>query len=178
MRSREAGANPSGHWGEGRVQPGQVYWSITGRTHRDKQPFMLTFTPTGNLQQFRVIRLWEEAGARQEAHAGTHTHTNRQDSYYCLSFLQDLVVLAEGGQEDEGGDIFKAVNPLPTLWLLTTYVHNPVREAQGKEMFEVVFIKVRVILSLCNTDLERKQKERKHTLISQALAASQSAWCI
>lgn len=32
-----------------------------------------------------------------------------------FSLLQNLVILAEGGQEDEGGDIFKTVNPLPTF---------------------------------------------------------------
>lgn len=46
-------------------------------------------------------------------------------SVNCFSLLQDLVVLAEGGQEDEGGDVFETVNPLPSLRLLTANVHNP-----------------------------------------------------
>ena len=39
--------------------------TITGRTHRDRQPFMLTFTPMGNLEStinLHVFGLWEEAG--------------------------------------------------------------------------------------------------------------------
>lgn len=43
------------------------------------------------------------------------SHTNTEGSYNCVSLLQNLVVLAEGGQEHEGGDVFKTVNPLPTL---------------------------------------------------------------
>ena len=43
------------------------------------------------------------------------TEVQIQCSYNGFSLLQDLVVLAEGGQEDEGGDVFKTVNPLPTL---------------------------------------------------------------
>lgn len=54
-------------------------------------------------------------------------------SYNAFSFLQDLVVLAEGGQEDEGGDVFETVNPLPALRFLTTHVHNPGRK-QALEM--------------------------------------------
>lgn len=48
---------------------------------------------------------------------------------------KDLVVLAQGGQEDEGGDVFKAVDPLPTLRLLTAHVHNPVggRRTRGQD---------------------------------------------
>lgn len=56
-------------------------------------------------------------------------------SYSGLLLLQDLVVLAQGGQEDEGGDVFKAVDPLPTLRLLTAHVHNPVggRRTRGQD---------------------------------------------
>lgn len=50
-------------------------------------------------------------------------------SYNGFSLLQDLVVLAEGRQEDERGDVFKAVDPLPALRLLTAHVHDP----DGKE---------------------------------------------
>lgn len=37
------------------------------------------------------------------------------DTYNGVPLLQDLVVLAEGGQEDERGDVLKAVDPFPTL---------------------------------------------------------------
>lgn len=46
-------------------------------------------------------------------------------SYDGFSLLQHLVVLAEGSQEDERGDIFKTVDPLPPLRLLAAHVHNP-----------------------------------------------------
>lgn len=42
-----------------------------------------------------------------------------------LSLLQDLVVLAERRQEDERGDVFKTVDPLPALRLLTANIHDP-----------------------------------------------------
>lgn len=45
--------------------------------------------------------------------------------YDGFSLLQDLVILAEGSQEDERGDIFKTVDPLPALRLLAAHVHNP-----------------------------------------------------
>lgn len=48
-------------------------------------------------------------------------------SYNGFPLLQDLVVLAEGGQEDEGGDVLKTVNPLPPLRLLAANIHNPAR---------------------------------------------------
>lgn len=38
-----AWANPSWHWARGGVHPGQVW-------HRDRQPLMLSFIPTGNLE--------------------------------------------------------------------------------------------------------------------------------
>lgn len=56
---------------------------------------------------------------------------NRQTegSYYGVSLLQDLVVFTKGGQENEGSYIFKTVYPFPTLWFLTTNIHNPVRRS-------------------------------------------------
>lgn len=50
-----------------------------------------------------------------------------QLSYNGFPLLQDLVVLAEGGQEDEGGDVLETVNPLPPLRLLAANVHDPAR---------------------------------------------------
>lgn len=47
-------------------------------------------------------------------------------SYNGFSLLQDLVVLAEGGQEDERGHVFETVDPLPTLRLLTAHIYDPV----------------------------------------------------
>lgn len=66
----------------------------------------------------RVEEPWRMDGGVEQSQTLVHTVNG-------FSLLQDLVVLAEGGQEDEGGDIFKAVNPLPTLRLLTAHVHNP-----------------------------------------------------
>lgn len=58
-------------------------------------------------------------------------------SYDGFFLLEDLVVLAEGGQEDERGDVLKTVDPLPTLWFLTAHVHDPgrkdVRDENSKE---------------------------------------------
>lgn len=55
-------------------------------------------------------------------------------SYDGFSLLQDLVILAEGSQEDERGDIFETVDPLPALRLLPSHVHNPdtVERKQGQ----------------------------------------------
>lgn len=55
-------------------------------------------------------------------------------SYDGFSLLQDLVILAEGGQVDERGDIFKTVDPLPALRLLPSHIHNPdaVERKQGR----------------------------------------------
>ncbi len=42
---------------------------ITGLTHRDIQPFTLTFTPMGNLESpinLHIFGLWEEAGVPRE----------------------------------------------------------------------------------------------------------------
>ncbi len=50
------------HIGRGRGYPGQV--TCSGLTCRDKHPFTLTFTPTGNLAssiKLHVFGLWEEA---------------------------------------------------------------------------------------------------------------------
>lgn len=65
-------------------------------------------------------------------HTFTHARTHRWGSHIGLSLLQDLVVLAEGGEEDEGGDVLKTVNPLPTLRLLSAHIHNPVRGGEGR----------------------------------------------
>lgn len=63
-----------------------------------------------------------------------------KSSYYGVSLLQNLVVLAERGQEDEGGDVFKAVDPLPTLWFLTADIHNPAREKERERSFKFFFL--------------------------------------
>lgn len=57
---------------------------------------------------------------------------SHRSSYSCVFLLQDLVILAERRKEDEGGDVFKAVDPLPPLRLLTANVHNPIKD-QRKE---------------------------------------------
>ena len=40
-------------------------------------------------------------------------------------FKQNLIVFREGDQKDDGGNVFETVNPLPSLWSLTSYVHHP-----------------------------------------------------
>lgn len=50
-------------------------------------------------------------------------------SYDGVPLLQDLVVLAQGRQEDQRGDVFETVDPLPALRLLTSHVHDP----EGRE---------------------------------------------
>ena len=45
--------------------------------------------------------------------------------YLIVALCQDLVVLAERHQEDDGGDVLKAVDPLPPLRPLTSHVHHP-----------------------------------------------------
>lgn len=89
---------------------------------------------------------WEERGYRKWQRAGHKTRggkfnwvrvtsagksyqkagLKKQTSYNSLFFLQDLIILAKGSQEDERGDVFKTVNPFPTFWLLTSNVNNPV----------------------------------------------------
>lgn len=76
------------------------------------------------------------------------TQVHNESSYNGFSLLQDLVVLAEGRQEDERGDVFETVNPLPTLRLLTAYVHNP-DGMKGKQTFLTCLSKIkRKILEL------------------------------
>lgn len=50
---------------------------------------------------------------------------NRKYTDLIVTFSQDLVVLAQSHQEDDGGDVLKAVDPLPALGPLTPDVHHP-----------------------------------------------------
>ena len=55
--------------GERQGTPWTGHQTITGLTHRDRQPFTLTFTPTANLESpinLHVFGLWEEAGVPGE----------------------------------------------------------------------------------------------------------------
>ncbi|MDF4321764.1 hypothetical protein P3377_24610, partial [Vibrio parahaemolyticus] len=55
--------------GERQGTPWTGHQTITGLTHRDRQPFTLTFTPTDNLESpinLHVFGLWEEAGVPGE----------------------------------------------------------------------------------------------------------------
>ena len=54
------GANPRLTLGERQVTPWTGCQSVTGLTCRDKQPFMLTFTPTGNQSNRQSFGLWEK----------------------------------------------------------------------------------------------------------------------
>ena len=78
-------------WGGGWSQSGQmlgerrgIAWTdsqfITALTHGHKQPFMLTFTPTGSLESpinLRVSGLWEEAPRGNPHRERTSTQKNR-----------------------------------------------------------------------------------------------------
>lgn len=46
-------------------------------------------------------------------------------TYLVVRLHQDLVVLTQGHKKHNGGDVFKAVNPLPPLRSLTPYIHHP-----------------------------------------------------
>lgn len=46
-------------------------------------------------------------------------------SHLVVALGQHLVVLAERHQEDDGGDVLKAVDPFPPLGPLTPHVHHP-----------------------------------------------------
>lgn len=46
------------------------------------------------------------------------------NSHLVVAFSQDLVVFAERHQKDDGGDVLKAVYPLPPLWPLTSHIHH------------------------------------------------------
>ncbi len=62
------GATPA-DVGQGRGTPRTSRQFVTGLTYTDKQPFVFTFTPTGNLESpviLLVSGLWEEAGVPEE----------------------------------------------------------------------------------------------------------------
>ena len=48
-------------------------------------------------------------------------------TYYCLVLNQHLVVFGKGNQEDDGSDIFEAMDPLFPLRPLATNVKHAVR---------------------------------------------------
>lgn len=45
--------------------------------------------------------------------------------YIVLALEQDLVVLADCRQVNDGGDVLEAMDPFPPLWTLATYIHHP-----------------------------------------------------
>ena len=49
--------------------------------------------------------------------------------HHVVRFHQDLVVLAEGHQEHDGGDLLKTMDPLPPLRTLAANIHHS-RRAQ------------------------------------------------
>lgn len=50
-----------------------------------------------------------------------------------LVFKEQLIVLGDGDEEEDGRDIFKAVNPLLALRTLATNIEHPVREFTDDE---------------------------------------------
>ncbi len=75
---RWAGANPSRHW----VRVGSPWTSrqtITGLTYRDKQSFMLTFTPTSNLESpINLNYMSLDCGRKREPTKTPGKHANSQ----------------------------------------------------------------------------------------------------
>lgn len=68
--------------------------------------------------------------------AAADLHSVASCSYDAFFLLQDLVVLAEGGQEDEGGDVLETVNPLPPLRFLAAHVHDSGRNEELERVRE------------------------------------------
>lgn len=64
-------------------------------------------------------------------------HNNKllMSPYLVVRLHQNLVVLTQGHKKHNGGDVFKAVNPLPPLRPLTPYIHHPdgKTEVKGEE---------------------------------------------
>lgn len=46
-------------------------------------------------------------------------------AYVILALVEDLIVLADRCQEDDGGDILETVDPLPPLGALATHIYHP-----------------------------------------------------
>ena len=61
---------------------------------------------------------WEEKSTKPE-----HFWNNKL-YHLVVGLEEDLVVLGQGDQEDDGGHILKAVDPLPPLGPLTAHVHH------------------------------------------------------
>lgn len=79
----------------------------------------------------KINSKFQESKRRTTANAAAaDLHSVASCSYDAFFLLQDLVVLAEGGQEDEGGDVLETVNPLPPLRFLTAHVHDPGRKEE------------------------------------------------
>ena len=55
---------------------------------------------------------------------GARDSPRRMETYHTLVLVQHLIVLAQGDQEDECGDVFETVDPLFTLGTLATYVEH------------------------------------------------------
>lgn len=55
----------------------------------------------------------------------TQQQTVLMSPYLVVRLHQNLVVLTQGHKKHNGGDVFKAVNPLPPLRPLTPYIHHP-----------------------------------------------------
>jgi len=71
--------------GKGRVHPGQAASPSQG-SHRDRQPFTLTFTPTGNLEiNEPAACLWTVGGSQREPTLprGEHANSTQKDRPSC-----------------------------------------------------------------------------------------------
>lgn len=57
------------------------------------------------------------------------THSHKKDTFLPITYLivrlkQDLIILGKCDQENDGGDVLEAMNPLPSLRSLTTDIYH------------------------------------------------------
>ena len=79
------------------------------------------------------IRFWNDISVHEEATMMNRFEGSKSgkwsavelNSHLIVALSQDLVVLAERHEENDGRDVLKAVDPLPPLWPLTTDIHHP-----------------------------------------------------
>jgi hypothetical protein len=59
--------------------------------------------------------------------SANHSMSQRPDSSYLIRFFQKhLIVFAESNTEDDGGDIFKAMNPFLPFASLSTHIKHTI----------------------------------------------------
>lgn len=79
-----------------------------------------------NRARLSSIRFCSEAAALKKCRdSKSETWCGMElNSHLIVTLSQDLVILTEGHQENDGCDILKAMDPLPSLWPLTPHIHH------------------------------------------------------